>query len=270
VQKFTRPLTREIELNGERLGLTLSATGLSVRPVGSRRPPLELGWDAVLCLLTRAGASGPPTTEEVAAALDALRQGAPRKPAPAAGPAAAAPVPTSPPEGPAVATTMETLLERLERSWAKNRPGFVEGLLPGASVADLAGLHGQLGLPVPDDLAKLLAWHNGQSAESHGRFVQDFVLMGSAQIVEARNYLQGEKVAGWQPSLVPLLDDDQGNYLCLDTSTSPAAVREFWQDQPHHPPVAPSLKAWLEQFVTDVEAGKYREDPERGTFLLVK
>jgi hypothetical protein len=36
--------------------------------------------------------------------------------------------------------------------------------------------------------------------------------------------------------------------------------------QKESPPVAKSLADWLETFVTAVEAGKYEEDPERGTF----
>ena len=36
MQKFTRALTREIEIAGERFVVTLDAAGLAIRPVGSR------------------------------------------------------------------------------------------------------------------------------------------------------------------------------------------------------------------------------------------
>jgi hypothetical protein len=79
VQKFTRPLTREIELGGERLALTFSEKGVAIRPVGSRRPPHEVSWSALLALATgHAPAVGSsPTAEGVTASLAALKGGAP-------------------------------------------------------------------------------------------------------------------------------------------------------------------------------------------------
>src|SRR5262249_4866957 len=107
MQKFTRALTREIELAGERLAVTLSEAGLSVRPVGSRRPPHEMSWAAALCVLAGKPAAGAePTPEEIAVAVKDLKTGAP-KPAKAAAekpaePAAAAPAPTPVPSAPHV------------------------------------------------------------------------------------------------------------------------------------------------------------------------
>jgi len=36
VQKFTRPITREVEIGSERLAFTFGEQGIAVRPVGSR------------------------------------------------------------------------------------------------------------------------------------------------------------------------------------------------------------------------------------------
>jgi hypothetical protein len=93
VQKFTRPLTREVELAGGRLAFTFSEQGIAVRPVGSRRPPREISWGAVLLHMT--GHAGPvvsnPSAEQLAPALDSLRKGeATAPPTPAAPPAPAA------------------------------------------------------------------------------------------------------------------------------------------------------------------------------------
>jgi hypothetical protein len=44
MQKFTRELTREIEIAGQRLAVTLNEKGVSLRPVGSQRPPAALTW----------------------------------------------------------------------------------------------------------------------------------------------------------------------------------------------------------------------------------
>ena len=72
---------------------------------------------------------------------------------------------------------------------------------------------------------------------------------------------------GWQPEWIPFLDDDGGDYLCLDTRAPGVPVRAFWLGQPEHPVVAPSLTDWVEGFVKAVEMGEYQEEPERGTFL---
>jgi hypothetical protein len=96
VQKFTRPITREIELGGERLALTLTEAGVSVRPVGSRRPPLELSWAALLGHMT-SGQAGEPSPEQVSSAVQSLKGGGrpSRSPSPGA-PAAPAETPAPP------------------------------------------------------------------------------------------------------------------------------------------------------------------------------
>jgi cell wall assembly regulator SMI1 len=75
MQQFTRTLTREIEVGGERLALTLSKEGLSVRPVGGRRPPHTMSWAAWVCACV-SGAAQEPTTEQIKQALQAVRAGA--------------------------------------------------------------------------------------------------------------------------------------------------------------------------------------------------
>jgi hypothetical protein len=80
VQKFTRALTREIEVGGgERLAVTLSEEGLSFRVVGSRKPPHDMTWAACLCACTQ-GREQPPSADELATALKALRAGGKERP----------------------------------------------------------------------------------------------------------------------------------------------------------------------------------------------
>ena len=93
MQKFTRPITREIEFGGERLALTISEQGIAVRPVGSRKPPKEITWAGVLTHMTGPSA-GPPSPEQLSAAVEQLR-GSASKPAPKPEPAAQ-PAPTPP------------------------------------------------------------------------------------------------------------------------------------------------------------------------------
>jgi hypothetical protein len=72
VQKFTRPITREIEIGGERLALTFGEQGIAVRPVGSRKPPKEITWAGVLTHMASPG-PGSPSPEQLSAALEQLR-----------------------------------------------------------------------------------------------------------------------------------------------------------------------------------------------------
>ncbi len=101
MQKFTRPLTREIEVAGERLALTLHDQGLSVRPVGSRKPPWEFPWATVLHQLIGSGTTvGPqPTAEQLAATLELLKKGQAGESVATPGPRAE-PAPSLPPATP--------------------------------------------------------------------------------------------------------------------------------------------------------------------------
>jgi hypothetical protein len=102
VQKFNRALTREIEVGGERLAVTLSEQGLLFRVVGSRKPPYEMTWAACLSSCTQ-GREHPPGEAEITEALKALRAGAKERPAAAPSPAeppAASAAPDHPPAAP--------------------------------------------------------------------------------------------------------------------------------------------------------------------------
>jgi cell wall assembly regulator SMI1 len=268
MQKFTRPITREIELAGERLALTVGADGISVRPVGSRKPPHEIGWAALVCALTKSetGQASPPGADEVAAAVEVLKKGGPPR---TGGQPPSSPAPSAPPPSPApAAEDVQGLLGRLEKWLARHRRHFLEGLLPGADPAALEELQRHIGVPLPASLHALLAWHNGQSPESQGRFVGDWFLMGTGPIADAKRELDaGGQESGWQRAWVPFLDNDAGDYVCLDTAQPGTPVREFWQDRNDHPVVAASLEAWLADVVAAMERGDYHEDPDRGSFL---
>ena len=250
MQKFTRAITREVELAGERLALTLDAEGISVRFVGSRKPPLTGSWAAILSGLAQDG--GAPSEADVAAALEQIRGG---KSAPRAATAEKA----APVEG-----SLTPTLARLEDWLAANRPRYHQNLRPGATPAEINAI----GVNLPDDLRMLLAWHNGQGNEFAGALVQSWMLMGTGQIHAAKNTLDaGDPATGWRPDWVPFLEDDAGNYVCVDPSGPGASVREYWAGKAEHPVVAPSLRQWLETFVEGVDRGEYVEEPERGRFL---
>ena len=75
MQKFTRPLTREIELAGERLALTFSERGIALRTVGSRKAPWEITWPALVChLMGKCNAPGvEPSLEQLTEAIRSFK-----------------------------------------------------------------------------------------------------------------------------------------------------------------------------------------------------
>jgi cell wall assembly regulator SMI1 len=279
MQKFTRSLTREIEVGGERVAVTLDADGVTLRPVGSRRPPHTLSWAGVVCSAT---AKAAPAAEQVAEAVKALKHGgekppsapvapsapattsAPAAPAhPAAPPHTVAPPHAAPPHG---ASGLAGVLARIDGWLAKHRAGFHKGLLPGATDAQCDGLATGLGGTLPGDLRTLLKWHNGQSTDVTGAFERNFFLLDDGQILEVKKDLDAEPRNGWKHGLIPILDDEQDNVVCLDPTRPGTPVVECWRGQGELTVAASSLTAWLESFAAALEKGEYVEDPERGSF----
>ena len=264
MQQFTRALTREIEVGGERLALTLSKEGLSVRPVGGRRTPFTMSWAACLNACV-SGFGLEATAEQIEEALEAVRAGAAKTADKAAPPL------ESPPAAPALANAGDkvlVLLARLDRWLNTHREQFQQALQPGATAAECDALTADVGKPLPEELRDLLMWHNGQNPDVPGTFEQNWFLMSTEEIAESKKELDAQPHEGWHKDWLPFLDDDNGNYLCLDLAAPGSPVRECWRGRAEHPLASPSLTAWLEAFVNALERGDYVEDPERGSLML--
>jgi cell wall assembly regulator SMI1 len=270
MQKFTRALTREVEVGGERLAITFDADGLSVRPVGSRREPHRLSWAAVAC------AAAGLAPDDVAAALAALRAGAPKDKPAKASPDDAPPVApaamTSPAEKAPAAPPdrLADVLPRLDAWLVRHRPTYHAALNLGATAEELAALERSLGQPLPEELRTWLGWHNGQKEGFHGAFVESFYLLGTERIASlARSIREEDAVAGWNNAWIPLLASDQEDLIVLDTAGPGRPLREVWQGNDAHDVTAKSLADWAENLLKDFEANRYVEDPERGELMRV-
>ena len=141
-------------------------------------------------------------------------------------------------------------LKRIDAWLAKHRPRFHAGLNPGAADTELTGL--------PEELRVLLAWHNGQSGDFVGCFEEHWFLLSAAEIKAADFGVTGR---------CPFLNDDSGNFLCLNTTKTPATVWAYYSDDTTAGVVARSLTSWMATFADELEAGHYVEDPERGTLM---
>lgn len=172
------------------------------------------------------------------------------------------------------AQNMSALLARLDNWLKQQRPHYLKGLNSGATSAQLEALAAELGRTPPEDLRSLLAWHNGQSNDFFGAFEGSWKLMSTEQIAEAVKLLRltrGEAGAArgvaWETDWIPFLDDDAGHYVFVASDRPGAPVLEggFGYETAHV--VAPSLVAWMHEYVRALEAGRYFEDPERGEML---
>ncbi|MFM7150706.1 MAG: SMI1/KNR4 family protein, partial [Gemmataceae bacterium] len=233
----------------------------------SRRPPETLNWGAILCATVGLKTEHcEPTADELRQALELLK-GATKAPAKKAEKEKAS-EPTLFTDAPAP-TGLAGVLRRLDVWLAKNRPGFHQALLPGASPAELDALRTVLGGNLSEDLSTLLSWHNGQGDDFSGCFYESFNLMNTAQIAASwqDRHARGDK--DWNSAWIPFLDDYQDDLLVVDPTTNKCGVREVWRGRTDHPIIADSLASWLEGFVKDVEAQRFVEDPERGEFMRV-
>jgi cell wall assembly regulator SMI1 len=157
------------------------------------------------------------------------------------------------------------LLARLEKWLARHRKHYLEGLRPGASPAEINALEKVLPChPLPEELRLWLSWHNGQDPDVMGAFVDSWLMMGTEEI--AQEWQERNKKPGWTSAWVPLLDNGEGDLVCLDSGRSGCPLLEVWKRRKDQPTFAPSLTGWMEVFVKDVTAGRYHEDPERGDF----
>ncbi len=158
------------------------------------------------------------------------------------------------------------LLARVDQWLATHRPRFAKALLPGATPAECTALQSDLGHALPEELRLWLAWHNGQNAEVVGAFESNWSLMSTRQIADVKKQLDAEASPNWHSAWLPFLDDDAGNYVCIDTRQPDFPVRECWRGTSEHVIIAPSLTTWVTDVLMAMEHGEYVEDPERGTF----
>lgn len=158
------------------------------------------------------------------------------------------------------------LLTRLERWLAEHRPRYLEALLPGATPGQLDALRAAVCCPVPDELAVLLSWHNGQDLQAFVALEESWLFLGTEEIADRKRELDESFPEGWPVTGLPIFDNDNNSYLFLDTCQPVPPVHALWYGRSETPLVAPSLTDWFAGFVEGVEKGHYYEEPERGGF----
>lgn len=154
---------------------------------------------------------------------------------------------------------------------------------------DLAASFGPAGAPLAavasgmDAALALYAVHDGQpvgDGELPPPVYEQYRWMTVAEIAEVREDLDGmakvgewdtdtyQRIDWWVPGWVPLLTDDNSNYLCIDTVGSfggtPGQMIEFIHDDEDRVVFAPTFDAWFAAWTASLEAGAWKRDPEDG------
>jgi cell wall assembly regulator SMI1 len=155
--------------------------------------------------------------------------------------------------------------------FAAHAEDVIASLAPkGAALAVIA--------PAMESAVALYAAHDGQSMgeDFPPPVYENYRWMSLAEIAETRESLDGMANVGewdddkhkvidwWVPGWVPLLTDDNSNYLCIDTVGSfggnPGQMLEFIHDDASRKVFAPSFDAWFAAWTASLEAGAWTRD----------
>ncbi len=174
---------------------------------------------------------------------------------------------------------MKDVWERIETWLGRHAPPVLLSLAPGATDEQVRAFEAGLSRPLPQDVALSYRIHNGQR-EGPGiseRFVYGDQLYPLAKglrrwdglkdlpsELQARGLVRpvGPVKPIWNsPDRLPIAGDDSTHYYFLDFDPAPGGqdgqVILSFHDDRRITRVAPSFRAWLEEFANQLEAGKY-------------
>lgn len=174
---------------------------------------------------------------------------------------------------------MRTLWARIEQ-WLENNGNAGENVLnkleKPLTDSDLAELTHVIGARLCDEHEQLLRVHNGtwmgkcslwgwelhsskEIAHSWNILTHDFAPEYEGKRAEPHGPV---RAMWWNPKWIPIAYNLAGSYYCADLDPAPGGqvgqVLIHWHEKPERRVVAPSFRAWVSQFVDDLEAGKYR------------
>ena len=188
---------------------------------------------------------------------------------------------------------VDKLIARLDSAIRTAHPRFYESLGPASSAEEIDALETLAGLPLPGALRALLAWHCGSWDEDVETSIASWRLMHADEAAEAVTMMREllaeddswEETTWWSRNWIPFLDDDGGQYVCVDLdgignlTRCDAGAEEFTYS--HTPLVgvpgqvvmfdheigpcdvlAPSLKIWLASLADAIGAGALEAQTE--------
>ena len=182
---------------------------------------------------------------------------------------------------------MVELWKKIEIILGRIAPEALEELASPSTNDAVNQLEQQIGSE-SSDLIESLRIHDGQRFGYHS-LADPWRLMQVEEIVRQSQHLtslfstaefeDGREARGpvkpevWLSAWFPFAADNVGNYLCADFAPDQGGRVEqviLWAaDPPYVEVVASSYRAWLEQFATDLETGKFIWDAETSSWSRV-
>jgi cell wall assembly regulator SMI1 len=160
---------------------------------------------------------------------------------------------------------MESLIERMDRWLAANRPDYYALLRPGASDADLDTFETRFSVKLPPAFRALFRWRSGKDEVSSAPLQGNRSFCTLDEVARTKVLLDGmigydfDDPRYWRRGWVPFLHNGGGSYLCLDLAAEvggqPGQLIGFWKQDEDRPVEYPSMEAWLDDLVASMEDG---------------
>jgi cell wall assembly regulator SMI1 len=168
-------------------------------------------------------------------------------------------------------------------TWLRaNAPKVLDVLQPGASDAQISELEDFLSMQLPEDVKSSYRIHNGQLTYEYGlihrrEFLslerikdewecwKELLDSGTFETEDGED-IGSESAPGicnvwWSAKWIPLTYDGAGNHDCLDLNPAEGGtvgqIISMWHDDAERRIVAPSFRAWLQQYAEGLESGLF-------------
>jgi len=163
---------------------------------------------------------------------------------------------------------MTEWIQTIDRWLRDTRPDYYALLRPGASPESIEQVEQRLGYRLPEALAQLYMWKDGQPLDCYDSFFYNFMFppleaaIGSAEIMNDE-FVEGEVPADWWRSAwFPFLDNGGGDMICADMEGTfggvPGQVVWFMHEVADRDIEYPSVDAWGATFALSLERGLWR------------
>ena len=190
-----------------------------------------------------------------------------------------------------IMTQLEHLKQRFPEAAAASESDFT--LNAGATEANFARLEAVLGYALPEEFKELYRVADGESGTAG--VLADEEWLSIERIIEEygvwKNLLDDGMFAGddgtpydcepedaaikgdlwWNPKWIPLTADGGGNGKMIDMDPTEhgtaGQIIQMWHDDAAREKIANSLREFLQNYVQDLEAGRYVLDADYGVIL---
>jgi cell wall assembly regulator SMI1 len=160
---------------------------------------------------------------------------------------------------------VQSLLTRIERWLATNRPDYFARLQPGITDARLDDFERQFTLKLPAAFRELYRWRNGQADGNYKSLQMNRIFSPLESVADTKELLDGMIGSDfdrpeWRRGWVPLLSNGGGSYLCVDVAAEDGGqvgqLVAFWKADEDRDIEYPSVEAWLADLVESMESGE--------------